>query len=100
MALPPLSPGGVVGGEFREPPLEIFSLDPHQPLRVGVPERARFPVVQNEGISVGPPGGRDGQRHPVDLAAVHGRQVNEWSIPHGDRLPTKVAVGDLVAPEG
>lgn len=55
MALPPLSPRGVVRGKFGKPTLVLFPLDPHQPYPERVPERVRFPVVQDEGVPVSPP---------------------------------------------
>ena len=100
MTFSPLAPCRVVGGESWKPSLEVFPLDPHQPSPVRVPERSRFPVVQDEGVPVGPPGRGKGQRPPVDLAAVHGRQVDKRSIPNGHRLASKIAVGDFVSSEG
>lgn len=55
VALAPLSPGGVVGWKFGEPPLEVFPLYPQKPLGVWVPKRVRLPVVQDKGVPVGPP---------------------------------------------
>jgi len=73
MPLAPFPPRGVVRRKFRKPSLEIFSLDPHQPAVVRVPERVCFPVDQDEGVPVGPPRGGERQRVPVDPAAVHSR---------------------------
>ncbi len=50
----PIAPGGVFGGDFREPSVKIFSLDAFQSLSVGIPEGFRFPVIEYKGIIICP----------------------------------------------
>jgi hypothetical protein len=43
--LNPLSPLGVLGGNFREPSFEVFPLDAHKTLSIRIPEATRLSVV-------------------------------------------------------
>lgn len=43
--LNPLSPLGVLGGNFGEPSFEVFPLDAHKALSIRIPEATRLSVV-------------------------------------------------------
>ena len=76
-----------------------MSLDAHQPLFKGVPERFSFPVIQYESAFVGPTRGRQGERTLVDSPAVHSGQVHQRSVGRGNRCVVQCRVGDFMARE-
>ena len=99
MLLLPFLPAGVVGIQFWQPSFEIDSLDAHQAFLIWVPERVGLPVVENKSSFIGPSRRNQGQGFPINLTAVHSRQVHQRSV-GGHNLPiTDAAVGDLMPPE-
>lgn len=71
--LNPLFPLGVLGGNFGEPSFEVFPLDAHEALSIGIPEATRLSVVENKSVVVGPTRGYKGECLSIYLAAVHSR---------------------------
>ena len=90
--LQPLLPSGDFVGNLGEHSFEIFALDCHQAIFVGVPEASRLFIVQNESSFIGPAGRDQGQGLSIDLAAVHSRQVDQGSVTYSHRVRTYVAV--------
>jgi len=53
-------------------------------------------VVKNECEFVGPPTCGQSQSFSINHAAVHGSQINEWSVRDGNRSVAKHLINDLV----
>jgi hypothetical protein len=73
ISLDPLTPLGVLRGNFGKPSFEVFPLDAHKTLSIRIPEATRLSVIEHEGVIIGPTGGYEGQCLIVYLAAVHSR---------------------------
>jgi len=69
----PVSPGSVLRVELGKKAFEIFSLNTHESVGVGVPHRFRLFIVENKGILISPPRRREGENMSIYLAAVHSR---------------------------
>ena len=92
----PILPAGVVRRQFRQPSFEINSLDAHQTLWVGVPQRVGLSIIENKSSLIGPPGRNQSQGFPVNFAAVHSRQVHQWSVGGRNLFIPDAAVGNLM----
>ena len=95
----PFVPPCIVRIDQRQDLVEVLAGDAVEPVAVRVPHAHRFPVIENEGVLVGPPRGGQGQFPAVQRAAVHSRQVNQRSVGCRYRLISDTAVGNLMTIE-
>ncbi len=89
----------VRGFKHGQTPFEKLSLDAHQTAPLGIPECAGFLVVEYERPFIGPARGRQCECLAVNFAAVHSRQVNQWSVAGHNRLSTQKGVGRFMGPQ-
>lgn len=54
MLLLPFLPQYILRGNFREPPLEVFTLNTLKPFPVRIPERSALAVIQHKSIIIRP----------------------------------------------
>ena len=77
----PIAPAGVGRLEFGQFAIGVKSADAGQAgiaFQV-IPQALGFVVPQYKGVAVGPSAGTQGQNFPIDLATVHGSQIDQWS---------------------
>ena len=86
MGLDPLSPLGIFGLDSEKPSFEIWPLDTHEPFSVRIPEGTGLLVIEDKCIVVCPAGRGDGQNASVNFTAIHGREIRQRSVTHGDRF--------------
>lgn len=64
-----------------------------------IPHTFRFLVIEYKGIVIGPSGRGESEGGTVKLAAVHSRQVDQWSVTCRYGLPGYRGVGDFMPPQ-
>ena len=99
MLFNPFVPLCVFRWNFGKPSLEIFSLNTHKTFPVGIPQGSGFFIIQYESVFIGPAGRGKSQCSPVNTSAIHGRQIDEQSVPDNVRFGAYMGICDLVMPE-